>query len=137
MFYSRTTNGFYKREIHGDAMPGDVVEISDEKHAELLSSQSAGKMITSDETGYPVSVYPSLTIEQAIANAEVNKSQLRTRVDAEISWRQDAVDIGIATEEENAALSAWKTYRVRLMRVDTSSAPEIDWPEQPAILNLR
>ncbi|TKU53879.1 tail fiber assembly protein, partial [Citrobacter sp. wls711] len=31
--------------------------------------------------------------------------------------------------EETAALSEWKKYRVRLMRVDTSKAPDIKWPE--------
>ncbi|HBE5013452.1 TPA: phage tail protein [Escherichia coli] len=51
--------------------------------------------------------------------------------DAEISWRQDAVDEGIATKEETAALTEWKKYRVLLMRVDTSLAPNIDWPEVP------
>ncbi|MEF4955483.1 tail fiber assembly protein, partial [Escherichia coli] len=40
-----------------------------------------------------------------------------------------AVDAGIATEDETAALSEWKKYRVLLMRVDTSK-PE--WPEKPA-----
>ncbi|HEI4983425.1 TPA: tail fiber assembly protein [Escherichia coli] len=37
----------------------------------------------------------------------------------------------IATEEEKALLAAWKKYRVLLNRVDTSVAPEIEWPTQP------
>ncbi|MBC0551259.1 tail fiber assembly protein [Escherichia coli] len=37
----------------------------------------------------------------------------------------------IATEEEKAFLAAWKTYRVLLNRVDTSTAPDIEWPEEP------
>ncbi|EKD3398684.1 tail fiber assembly protein [Escherichia coli] len=37
----------------------------------------------------------------------------------------------IATEEEKALLAAWKTYRVLLNRVDTSTAPDIEWPEEP------
>ncbi|EFC5427862.1 tail fiber assembly protein, partial [Escherichia coli] len=28
-------------------------------------------------------------------------------------------------------LAAWKKYRVLLNRVDTSLAPEIEWPQQP------
>ncbi len=35
----------------------------------------------------------------------------------------------IATEEENSLLEAWKKYRVLLNRVDTSTAPDIEWPE--------
>lgn len=57
------------------------------------------------------------------------KASLRLKADSEIAWRQDAVDAGIATEDETAALSEWKKYRVLLMRVDTSK-PE--WPEKPA-----
>ncbi len=34
----------------------------------------------------------------------------------------------IATEEENSLLEAWKKYRVLLNRVDTSTAPDIEWP---------
>ncbi|HCO7525466.1 TPA: tail fiber assembly protein, partial [Escherichia coli] len=30
-----------------------------------------------------------------------------------------------------AALSEWKKYRVLLMRVDTTTAPNISWPVKP------
>ncbi|AOM46003.1 hypothetical protein ECO9545_26920 [Escherichia coli O111:H11 str. CVM9545] len=42
-----------------------------------------------------------------------------------------SVDLEIATEEENSLLEAWKKYRVLLNRVDTSTAPDIEWPEEP------
>ncbi|HBM7521157.1 TPA: tail fiber assembly protein, partial [Escherichia coli] len=48
---------------------------------------------------------------------------------SEIEWRQDAVDAGIATEEETVSLAEWKKYRVLLMRVDTADP---DWPTPPA-----
>ena len=44
---------------------------------------------------------------------------------------QDAVDLEIATEEETLLLEAWKKYRVLLNRVDTSTAPDIEWPVAP------
>ncbi|MBF9816671.1 tail fiber assembly protein, partial [Enterobacter roggenkampii] len=37
-----------------------------------------------------------------------------------------------ATDEEIDGLSKWKKYRVLLMRVDISKAPDINWPEIPA-----
>ncbi len=40
----------------------------------------------------------------------------------------DAVELDIATNEEALLLKEWKKYRVMLNRVDTSKAPEIDWP---------
>ncbi|ENI9457485.1 tail fiber assembly protein, partial [Escherichia coli] len=39
----------------------------------------------------------------------------------------------IATEEEISLLEAWKKYRVLLNRVDTSTAPDIEWPTGPII----
>ncbi|MGS6301058.1 MULTISPECIES: tail fiber assembly protein, partial [Enterobacter] len=32
-----------------------------------------------------------------------------------------------------AALTEWKKYRVLLNRVDTSKAPDIDWPVPPEV----
>ncbi|MCE7685092.1 tail fiber assembly protein, partial [Escherichia coli] len=46
---------------------------------------------------------------------------------------QDAVDLEIATEEEASLLAAWKKYRVLLNRVDTSVAPDIEWPAVPVM----
>ncbi|MBB7444214.1 tail fiber assembly protein, partial [Escherichia coli] len=43
------------------------------------------------------------------------------------------VPLQIATEEEKALLAAWKTYRVLLNRVDTSTAPDIEWPAVPVM----
>lgn len=50
-----------------------------------------------------------------------------------ISTLQDAVDLGMATEAEETSLTAWRTYRVLLSRVDTSAAPDVVWPELPAV----
>jgi len=44
---------------------------------------------------------------------------------------QDAVDISIATDAEIARLAEWKRYRVALSRIDTSKAPDIEWPVRP------
>ncbi len=54
MFYSAQTGGFYIREIHGDAIPEDAVEISMEQHAALLAGQSDGLRIVADAQGFPV-----------------------------------------------------------------------------------
>lgn len=54
MYYSASTGSFYRAEIHGTAMPDDVVEITVERHAELLAGQSEGCSIVSDENGCPI-----------------------------------------------------------------------------------
>lgn len=60
------------------------------------------------------------------------KSALRKIADSEIEWRKYAVDKGIATAEESAAFDEWNLYRVLLMRIDTSKAPDIEWPATPS-----
>ncbi|EFA4801153.1 tail fiber assembly protein [Escherichia coli] len=56
----------------------------------------------------------------------------RQRIASEhIAPLQDAVDLEIATEEETSLLEAWKKYRMLLNRVDTSTAPDIEWPTNP------
>lgn len=62
--------------------------------------------------------------------AEAKKSELLSAATETIAPLQDAVDEGMATAEETAALSEWKKYRVKVRRVDTSK-PE--WPPLPDI----
>lgn len=67
-----------------------------------------------------------------IAEAEATKTSLMRAATTAIEPLQDAIDLEIATEDEEALLTAWKNYRVLLNRVDTSLAPEIVWPAVPA-----
>ncbi|HEB5831519.1 TPA: tail fiber assembly protein [Yersinia enterocolitica] len=63
--------------------------------------------------------------------AEEKKTQLLNDATVKIAPLQDAVDTELATDEEKAQLTAWKTYRVLLSRIDTSKAPDIEWPVSP------
>lgn len=129
MKYCALNNGFYGDNTPDDKIPGSVVHISDDEGQRILDSQINGQ-IQPDDNGFPVLVpYPELTKDEQQERAEQKRQTLKSVADTEISWRQDAVDAGIATEEETAALSEWKKYRVLLMRVDTSKAPDIKWPE--------
>lgn len=69
MFYSKSQNGFYIPAIHGDNIPADAVEITDEQHAKLLAGQSNGKRIVADANGRLVLADPPApTPEQVIAS---------------------------------------------------------------------
>ncbi|MEY0877456.1 tail fiber assembly protein, partial [Providencia manganoxydans] len=74
---------------------------------------------------------PPISKEQLIAEAERQKQLLLADVSNAIAPFQDAVDLDVATDEEMAQLTALKKYRVLLNRVDTSTAPDIDWPQKP------
>ncbi|MBS0861376.1 tail fiber assembly protein [Providencia rettgeri] len=65
------------------------------------------------------------------AQAEQEKAQRLEEANATIAYLQDAIEVGLDDDDYQAKLTAWKTYRVLLNRVDTSLAPNIDWPEKP------
>ncbi|MBQ0266493.1 tail fiber assembly protein [Providencia rettgeri] len=76
-------------------------------------------------------INPPVSKEQLIAEAEQQKQSLLTEANSAIAPLQDAVDLDMATDEEVALLKEWRKYRVLLNRVDTSLAPDIDWPQKP------
>lgn len=66
-----------------------------------------------------------------VAEAKREKHELLTYANTQIETLKDAVDLGMATEDEESLLLAWREYRVKLMRVDTSEAPDVIWPDSP------
>jgi len=73
--FAKSTGGFYDTAIHGNDIPADAVEISNEQHAALLEAQSQGKRIQPDADGFPVAVGPpppSLDEVKAAKSAEIN-----------------------------------------------------------------
>ncbi|WP_309300385.1 tail fiber assembly protein [Citrobacter koseri] len=67
-----------------------------------------------------------------VAQATQRKESLLALASSKIAPLQDAVDLGIATEEESALLVEWKKYRVLINRITPDDAPDIKWHEQPA-----
>ncbi|MEY0321359.1 tail fiber assembly protein, partial [Providencia stuartii] len=97
-----------------------------------VSEAPKGKQRTANKKGLPAwTDIPKPSQEQLIAEAEQQKQSLLAEANSAIAPLQDAIDLGMATEAETAALQEWKKYRVLLNRVDTSTAPNIDWPEKP------
>ncbi|MDR5610609.1 MULTISPECIES: tail fiber assembly protein [unclassified Arsenophonus] len=97
-----------------------------------LCTPPTGKMIGANENGDPVWLdIPPKTKSELVAEAENKRIELMQNASEIIAPLQDAIDLQIATEEEEQRLVAWKTYRILLNRVDISAAPEIDWPEVP------
>lgn len=72
---------------------------------------------------------PAPTADQVNAQRDVLLQQAATR----IAPLQDAVDLGEATAEETAQLTAWKQYRVALNRIPTQPGypANVTWPTAP------
>ncbi|PUX30702.1 phage tail protein [Cronobacter sakazakii] len=137
--YSPSENAIYLSILYDDyvkagTLPKDGVPISDEDAEQFNGGNKPnGKMLGVVDGALAWVDEPPRTPEQQKSDAANMKATLRAKADAEISWRQDAVDAGIATDEETSTLTQWKKYRVLLMRVDTSTAPDIEWPTPPAV----
>lgn len=139
--YSALKNKFYPTHLRGEyekngMWPADCIDIDGSVFTEFTGVPPTNQMRIPGDNGLPAwgNIPPPSDEDikaDEVAEAERKKLALKAVVDTEISWRQDAVDAGIATAEEAAALAEWKKYRVLLMRVDTSKAPNIEWPPVP------
>ncbi|MBP2850522.1 tail fiber assembly protein [Dickeya oryzae] len=67
----------------------------------------------------------------AVAAAQQEQAARKATATPRITELSYAVELGIATDAEQAALTAWKTYLVKVGRIDTGAAPDIDWPTPP------
>lgn len=131
-YFLAANTGFYIYPV-SSSIPDEAKEITEEVYNALFAGQETGKVITADKDGYPVLADPPpLTQEQEVTVADAKKSRLMADATVAINPLQDAVDLDMATDAEKALLTAWKKYRVLLNRIDTSKAPGITWPDQPA-----
>ena len=95
-----------------------------------------GKYRCVGEDGLPAWVdIPPPTREEQIASAETKKQQLINQANDYMNSRQWAgkAAIGRLKGEELAQYNLWLDYLDALELVDTSSAPDIEWPTPPAV----
>lgn len=133
--YSAQSNAFYANSLKSSYSdwPEDAVKVSAGAFDEYSRVPPEGKIRVAGSDGLPAwADIPPPTAEESSEQAQAQVSALMQTADGKIRPLNDAVELGIATEEEAAKLKAWRTYRVMLNRVDTSHAPVTDWPEQPA-----
>ncbi|MER1583542.1 tail fiber assembly protein [Enterobacter hormaechei] len=125
IYFSPSEIGFYHESdkqayLLAGTWPNDLLEISEKWFLYLLEGQQKGKVITVND------------YDQLLAEADAQKEALMNSASAVIEPLKDAVELGMSTDEEEGLLLAWQQYRVLLMRVDTSHAPDIEWPVLPA-----
>lgn len=129
--YSPSNNAFYDIAIN-KVIPDDAIDITETEWAGLLAGQAKGKLITCGADFRPcLTEQPLPTADEVISQTEYKRSKLRAEADTAILPLQDAVNLGIATDDEASQLIAWTTYRVMLMRINTDAPDKIIWPEQP------
>lgn len=100
-------------------LPAGCIEIGEDE-AEALSKK------IQDE-------FSSLTPEQAMLSANSRRDELLSVAGLRISPLQDAIDIGVASDESIKLLLSWKEYRIKVSEINQQSGYPlmIQWPEPP------
>ena len=109
-------DGYYKAQYRNGVTDNDTGEVT------LGSWIETGGVSKEDE---------ALLKSLATETAKVSKVDKMSRATGIISTLQDAIDAGVAGEEESLSLPLWKEYRLALYRVDVTLAPDITWPVAP------
>ena len=122
IYYSKTTNGFYTKEIHGTDVPTDCVQITEQQHASLLGEQTQGKQIVSDKNGYPIAIIP-LNVFSTWEEIRVKRDFLLKNSDWSVA--EDATP--------KPSKEVWLAYRNSLRNIPNlfKTPEEVVWPEKP------
>jgi hypothetical protein len=121
ILHSGSTRSFYRRDVHGTAIPADAVEVSAERYAELMQAQAAGQEIVPGPDG---------PVAQAPAAAPVLVESVRRKRDALLAasdWTQ-LPDAPLTDGQR----SAWRAYRQALRALPASPGwPDVAFPAAP------
>lgn len=140
-FYSARDNAFYLSDElpfyeTAGTLPDDLVAVEETAFQVFaLMVPPVGKMRAPAQSGLPCWVDEPPLPDEIVSARNIDRKDALLRYAAEqIAPLQDAVDLGLATEEEVDRLRSWKTYRVALNRLEEQDGYPlaVDWPEQPA-----
>lgn len=131
-------NGFYPLALKADyeaagTWPEHGKEVSSEVYFSFAPENAPeGKMRGSDKKGNPCWVdIPPLTIKEQIEIAEYKKQKLIAEVHTETEMLRVKLALKRIKPDEEVRLIAWLDYLDLLEAVDTSTGPDIDWPQKP------
>lgn len=145
--------GLYFQDIHGRdwyetlrdwkgaiSLDDDGIVVAYEADVSFMGMQEGRNVYEVDPADVPANVLGNYKFSDGVfvdirpgvtEIAEQKKNELMAEADKIILPLQDAVDLDMATADENELLLAWKKYRVLLNRVDITKAPDISWPGKP------
>lgn len=133
--YDPPCTGFWpldERELYPNTFPDSGVEVDEATKESFTGAAPEGKRLGADKKGNPAWVdMPPPSREQLVSDANAKKQTLIAEATVAIAPLGDAVDFGMATDEEVKSLKEWKKYRIMLNRIDALMAPDIEWPVKP------
>lgn len=136
--YSASDNSFYPLELRNEYIkkncwPVDGVPVTNDIVIEFIGIAPAGKVRGTGADGLPAWVdIPPRSHEQYVSDAERTKAQRLSYAQRRISLWQTQLQLGMISDADKTKLIEWMNYITALQAVDTSTAPDINWPQQPA-----
>ncbi|MEG2113909.1 MAG: tail fiber assembly protein [Hafnia sp.] len=133
IFYSPSLNGFLLEQTANSYEGDDLVEVSQKTYEDFIAGSETQIMVPS-KNGPVWEDIPPPTHKELVAAADAEK---KNRIDSaneymnSKQWPGKAA-IGRLKGEELAQYNLWLDYLDALEAVDTSIAPDIDWPSKPA-----
>ncbi|WP_240100564.1 tail fiber assembly protein [Escherichia coli] len=140
MFYSPSLNIFVNPALKDDyinanSWPDDALAVSDDVYNEFaINTPPDDKIRVAGKNGLPTwALIPSPSHEELIQQAETERQLLLNQTNEYMNSKQwpGKAAIGRLKGEELALYNLWLDYLDALELVDTSSAPDIEWPTPP------
>ncbi|EMQ3538498.1 tail fiber assembly protein [Escherichia coli O157:H45] len=140
--YSAKNNSFfYKAETHLYEKAGwdlsDIIDVPYDLFFEFTQDRNEeGVMRVAGDDGLPSwEKLPPPTHEEQIAAAELQKQRLINQANEYMNSKQwpGKAAMGRLKDAEKAQYNLWLDYLDALELVDTSGAPDIEWPTPPAV----
>ncbi|MEB5675109.1 tail fiber assembly protein [Escherichia coli] len=139
--YDSKTNAFYPLILKADyersgTWPESGVEVGEDVFLEFVRV-NPGKVRVAGEDGMPVwADAPEPTQEQLISSATREKKRRLDDANNYMNNKQwpGKAAIGRLKGDELAQYNLWLDYLDALDAVDPSSAPDIQWPEEPGAM---
>lgn len=122
--YSPSLNGWFHREIHGENVPADCVEVPKADYDRIMSAHANdGKIVAAGPDGFP----------QAIDPPPPTRAQLVDRLRRNVESELKATAHLIAADEDDGLREAALAYRKTIKGyLDPAVDPaSVVWPDRP------
>ncbi|MDF0605375.1 tail fiber assembly protein [Neisseriaceae bacterium TC5R-5] len=132
LYFDSQLCAFFNSEL--GPVPDGALPVEEETYQAIQAGLQAGQRLAANKKGQPVllDALPP-TPEELAAQAQAELTRRIQMATFAIAPLADALELGIATEEEQASLIAWKRYRIELSRMPQQPGypTDIDWPTEP------
>lgn len=137
-FYSAKKNAFYPVSLEdayraANSWPEDGVEVDDSVYLEYSATPPEGKVRVA-KNGMPSwADIPPPKHEELVASANAEKQKRIDQANDYMNSKQwpGKAAMGRLKDSEKEQYNAWLDYLDELEAVDTSTAPDIKWPDEP------